>query len=328
MPVTEHLARVIRALERNGCRPRREHGEQWRARCPGPYHRRRDLRPSLGIKGLPDKVIFHCPVCRGAGKAEILKALGLTYVDLFAPSSAAVRPRVSRCRRRVEVYRYEDIDGRLLAVKVRYEPKDFRWQSPRPGGGSEWRKAEGVTLYRIAQLIDERFVLVVEGEKSVGRLIALGFVATCPPSGSSAWLEVYAEVLWRAEVVEVVVIPDNDRAGRDHARRVVQACHGCRPIFTEFSGEPEDPWSAWPFAGPEDDEVQPLRAKLLALEGIPHRGDVCDWLDAGHTVDELQDLIDAAPDLDEIEQAKQERKRGLARERQRRHREPLRGAAI
>ena len=74
--------------------------------------------------------------------------------------------------------------------------------------------------------------------------------------------------------------------------------------------------------------VQPLRAKLLELEDIPHQGDVCDWLDAGHTAAELQVLIDAAPDLDEIEQAKREHKRRLARERQRRHRGRLRVAAI
>ena len=252
--MTKHLARVISALERHGCRPQHERDEQWRAHCPGPCHRRSDLRPSLGIKGLPDKVIFYCHVCRGAGKAEILNALGLTYADFFAPSSAPVLVRVNRRRRRINDYRYTDIDGRLLAVKVRYEPKDFRWQSPRPGGRSEWKKAEGVTLYRLAHLIDERLVLVVEGEKSVGRLTGLGFVATCPPSGSSMWLEVYAEVLWRAGAHEAVVIPDNDRPGRDHARRVVETCHGFRPTFREFSVEPEEPWSTWPRAEPEDDD--------------------------------------------------------------------------
>ena len=325
--MTKHLARVISALERHGCRPQHGREEQWRARCPGPCHRRGDLRPSLGIKGLPDKVIFYCHVCRGAGKAEILNALGLTYADLFAGPSAQVRPRVRHRHRWREDYGYTDINGRLLAVKVRYEPKSFRWRSPRPGGRSEWKKAEGVTLYRLAQLVDERFVLVVEGERSVCRLVALGFVATCPPSGSSAWLKVYAEVLWRAGALEVVVIPDNDSRGRDHARRVVEVCHGFRPGWVGFSIEPEEPWSAWPFAEADDPEVQPLRAKLLELKDLPYRGDVCDWLNAGHTVDELQALIDAAPDLDAVRQAKRDRARMLARLRQRRHRARVRAAA-
>lgn len=182
-------------------------------------------------------------------------------------------------------------------------------------------KTEGVSLFRLPHLIDVTRVLVVEGEKKVSRLAKDGFVATCAPSGASVWLEAYTEILWRVGVHEVVVIPDNDRPGHKHARRVVEACHGFRPDFMEFSIEPEDPWGAWPSAEPGDAEVQPLRAKLLELEGLPHGGDVCDWLDAGHTVDELRALIDAAPDLDEIAQEKQEHQRRLARERQRRHRE-------
>ena len=326
--MTEHLKRVIGALERHGCCPKHERCEQWRAHCPGPCHSRGDLRPSLGIKGLPDKVLLNCFVCGRAGLPEILQALGLSLADLFSASSVPPWTPHRQRRRSTQTYRYEDIDGRLLAQKHRYEPKTFRWSSPNVDGSSRWGKAEGVTLYRLPHLIDARLVLVVEGEKSVGRLTGLGFVATCPPSGSSIWLEVYTEVLWRAGAHEAVVIPDNDRPGRDHARRVVETCHGFRPTFPEFSGEPKEPWSTWPCAEPEDDEVRPLRAKLLELEDIPHRGDVCDWFGAGHTAAELQVLIDAAPDLDEIEKAKRDRKRRLDRERQRRHRERLRVAAI
>ena len=324
--MTDHLARVIGALEGHGCRPRHEHGEQWRARCPGPCHSRGDVRPSLGVKGLPNKVLMNCFVCGQAGKREILNALDLDLSDLFAPS-AALPPRAGRPRRRrVDVYPYENIDGDLQSEKWRYEPKDFRWYSPLPDGGSSPTKAEGVTLYRLPHLIDARLIVVVEGEKSVGRLTSLGLVSTCPPSGASSWDDAFTDDLWRAGAIEVVVVPDNDRRGRDHATRVVQACHGFRAVFTEFSGEPEAPWDTWPCAEFQDEEVQPLRAKLLELEGIPYRGDVCDWIDAGHTAAELRGLIDAASDLDEIEQAKQERKRRLARERQRRRRERLRRA--
>ena len=295
--MTEHLARVIGALERHGCRPRHEHGDQWRANCPGPRHSRGDLRPSLGVKGLPDKVLLNCFVCGPAGMPEILQVLGLSFSDLFSGSSVPPRAPQRQRRRSTQIYPYEDIDGRLLAQKHRYEPKTFRWSSPNTDGSSRWGKAEGVSLYRLPHLIDTRLVLVLEGEKAVGALTALGFVATCPPSGATTWNEAYTEDLWRAGANVVVVLPDNDRQGREHAQRVVQACHGFRPTFREFSCEPEKPWSTWPCAEPEDDEVQPLRAKLLALEGIPHRGDVCDWLDAGHTVDELNNLIQAARDL-------------------------------
>ena len=285
------------------------------------------MKPSLSVEGRPDKVLVYCHFCRQGGLLEILGALGLNLSDLFAPSSAPPRPPRQQRRRPIATHQYEDIDGLLQSEKVRYEPKDFRWRSPTPDGGWCPKKAQGVTLFRLPYLIDARLVLVVEGEKSVLRLASLGFVATCPPSGASMWLEIYTEVLWRAGAHEVVVIPDNDRPGRDHARRVVKACHGFRADFTTFHIEPEAPWSTWPCAEADDDEVQPLRAKLLRLEDVPHRGDVCDWLDAGHTADELRALVDAALDLDAVNQAKEERKRWLAAERQRRHRAKIRAAA-
>ena len=221
---------------------------------------------------------------------------------------------------------YEDVNGVLLAEKRRYEPKGFRWRSPTTDESYVWWKADGVTLYRLPHLVDARQVLVVEGEKAVDRLATLGFVATCPPTGSGVWNSDYTEALWRAGAAEVVVVRDNDRSGRDHARRVVEACHGFRPTFAEFSTEPEEPWATWPFAELEDDEVQPLRASLLGLDAIPYGGDVCDWLDLGHTADELRALIDTAPDLDAIQHEKNEHKRKLARDRQRKRRAKLRAA--
>ena len=324
--MSPHLRRVIDALEHHGCRPRHVRGDEYRAHCPGPLHRRRDLRPSLGVTGLPDKVLLNCFVCRRGGLPEILKALDLILSDLFAASSVPVQaPRRER-RRRVKTYRYEDIDGRLLAEKHRYEPKTFRWRSPLAGGGFSWTKSNGVTLYRWPDLVDMFRVLVVEGEKAVDRLVSLGFAATCPPTGSNVWIEDYTDALWRAGARVAVVIADNDPPGLKHAHRVVRACHGFRPDFAELSIEPEAPWAEWPSAEPGDDEVQPLRAKLLELPDIPHRADVYDWLEAGHTADELRTLVEAAPALDAIRQAKADRKRLLDRERQRRHREKLRAA--
>ena len=118
-------------------------------------------------------------------------------------------------------------------------------------------------------------MLVVEGEKSVTALTALGLVATCPPSGASLWTEAYSEDLWRAGANVVVVLPDNDQPGREHAKRVVQACHGFRPTFTEFSCQPEEPWSTWPCAEPEDDEVQPLTEPSYSSLKTSHTGGTC-----------------------------------------------------
>lgn len=79
---------------------------------------------------------------------------------------------------------------------------------------------EDPILYRLPELLsaDPRHpVFVVEGEKDVEMLRDLGFLATCGPYGSSTWLDDWAKHLSQRRVV---VVPDNDRVGYDHADRV------------------------------------------------------------------------------------------------------------
>jgi len=63
-----------------------------------------------------------------------------------------------------------------------------------------------------------------------------------------------------------VILPDNDGPGREHAEKVAKLS-------------------------------KPLAAtvKVVELPGLPDHGDVSDWLDAGHTLDKLAALADAAP---------------------------------
>ena len=53
-------------------------------------------------------------------------------------------------------------------------------------------------------------ILIPEGEKHVDRLTELGFVATCNPMGAGKWRACYNEYFRSADVV---ILPDNDRAG-------------------------------------------------------------------------------------------------------------------
>ncbi len=321
--MTSLLRRVLDALEQAGCRPRRIKDEQYRAHCPGPCHARNDTHPSLGITQRGDRVLINCFVCERAGKQELLAALGLSMRDLFRTPAAPARQK-----RLDEIYPYEDIDGRLQAEKCRFVPKSFAWRIPdlTSASGYRWKKSSGVGLYRWPELIDVRLVLVVEGEKAVERLVSQGFDATCPPNGND-WRDAYAEALWRAGASVIVVIPDNDSAGRKLGKRVVESCHGYRPEFTSLQIQPNEPWTNWPFADAEDDDVQPLRVKLLTLDGLQPAAGVDDWLDAGHTADELRARIDTTPDVDALARQQAERKRRLARERQRKHRAKLRAAS-
>jgi hypothetical protein len=107
-------------------------------------------------------------------------------------------------------------------------------------------------------------VFIVEGEKDVDRLRAEGLVATCNAfgGGKGKWTRGHSKYL-RAR--HVVVLPDNDPTGAEHGRCVAMAL-----LRVAAS------------------------VRLLALPGLPAKGDVSDWLD-GHTIDELRALALHSP---------------------------------
>src|SRR5262249_13791853 len=125
----------------------------------------------------------------------------------------------------IATYTYEDEHGHTLFQVVRYEPKDFRQRAPDGAGGWSW-SLEGVRRvpYRLPELIEtvasEHTVFVVEGEKDVEALRANGITATCNPGGASKWRDEYSAHFAGADVV---VIPDNDEAGRKHAQHVAES---------------------------------------------------------------------------------------------------------
>ena len=170
-------------------------------------------------------------------------------------------------------------------------------------------------LYRLPQLVDCRQVLLVEGEKAVEHLRQRAFAATCAPTPNK-WRDELPRMLWQAGAVEVCVFPDNNKSGRTGAMRVVKALHGYRPpLDTLLTVNPEPPWMDWPCAEPDDPEVAPLQVKLIELSGLPYKGDVVDWFEAGHSVDELRAVIDAAPvwNPELLEQTRIERARSKNR---------------
>lgn len=145
-------------------------------------------------------------------------------------------------------YRYEDHSGLLFEV-VRTNPKGFHQRRPGPNGkgwvydlrecyvlwreqGGKWDTVRKGTpgavhlpevrrvLYRYPELRrrTQEPVLVVEGEKAADELASLGFLATCSPLGAGKWRGEYGGFLAGRHVI---VFPDNDLPGLDHAERVV-----------------------------------------------------------------------------------------------------------
>jgi 5S rRNA maturation endonuclease (ribonuclease M5)/energy-coupling factor transporter ATP-binding protein EcfA2 len=121
----------------------------------------------------------------------------------------------------VKTYDYTDERGRIVYQTVRLEPKDFRQRRPDGNDGWLWNM-EGQTryLYRLPEVLNATECFICEGEKDCDNLVSLGFVATCNVGGAGKWLSAYSDFLAEKDII---IIPDNDKPGRDHAEMVVES---------------------------------------------------------------------------------------------------------
>jgi hypothetical protein len=159
-----------------------------------------------------------------AGAFRFLEELGVQM-----PRRDEPQPSVEYNRGKiVATYDYHDANGEVLFQVCRLDPKDFRQRKPDGRGGWEWG-AKGVPLvpYRLPELIDDlaasRRVFIVEGEKAVDYLRAQGIPATTNPMGAKKWRTETSE--WFTEA-EVVIVRDNDKAGREHGDLVAESLKG------------------------------------------------------------------------------------------------------
>jgi hypothetical protein len=197
----------------------------------------------------------------------VVRAVGLQLRDLFPPQPEVTITGLKPAGKIVATYDYHDADGNLAYQAVRLDPKEFRQRRPDGNGGWHWNMQDVDRVpYRLPKLLNAdpaKTIFVVEDEKDADRLADLGLVATCNVGGAGKWRREYGDHLAGRSVV---VIPDNDDPGRDHAQDIGESAMG-----------------------------KATSIKILALD-VPDKGDVSDWLDAGGTVDRLNDLIDGADD--------------------------------
>ncbi len=122
---------------------------------------------------------------------------------------------------------YRDEAGNVLFQALRYAPKSFKQRRPDGHGGWIW-DLKGVrrVLYRLPELLAAdpgQPVFIVEGEKKVDALRALGLIATCNAGGAGKWRLEYAAFL---KGRHVVILPDNDEIGHKHAEAVAASIRG------------------------------------------------------------------------------------------------------
>ena len=235
-------------------------GEGYLAFCPS--HSDTNT-PSLLISNSTNAsngLMVHCRA--GCKPAAVIKELG----------DRNLWPAKKRRKRREKQaeYDYYNADGSYAFTKARYLKSDGsktfevgrRDDKTTNGWVKGMAKGQKKILYRLPELISadtDRVVFVVEGEKDVDSLIDLGCQAVCNHDGSGGWDDSFGE--WLRDI-DVVVLPDNDRAGRDHAVDVVKSLNGVAK-----------------------------RVRVLELPGLPEKGDVSDWIEAGGERKELSRLV-------------------------------------
>jgi len=175
--------------------------------------------------------------------------------------------------RPVAVYKYVDAQGQLLFEKLRYEPKRFVQRRPVGNGHYEY-KLDGIEkpLYRLPELLIANEIFVCEGEKDCDNVLAafaeraignVRIAATTNFGGAGKWSDEDSKYFAGKRVV---ILADNDEAGRRHAEMVAR--------------------SVQKFA---------VGVKVVELPDLPEKGDVSDWLEAGHGPEELLAEIKKAP---------------------------------
>jgi hypothetical protein len=162
------------------------------------------------------------------------------------------------------IYDYRNKDGTLLYQVLRYDnPKRFGHRQPDSNGGWIYKGTQKRVLYRLQELLayPDATVFVCEGEKDADNVAALDLCATTVASGK--WTDDCVNALAGRDCW---ILEDNDDSGRTKALKAAKLLH-----------------------------TVAKSVKIIKLPGLADGGDVTDWLDMGHSKDDLIEACFDAP---------------------------------
>jgi 5S rRNA maturation endonuclease (ribonuclease M5) len=255
-------------------------GYQCYCSCPIPSHNHKhgDKTPSFSLN-----IADGCWYCHSTGDSGNVKQL--------AEKCGANPPWHGKGKipQRQTIYVYENADGQPVYEVVRVDdPSGKRiFQRAISPDGKRVNSMRDVTRvpYRLPELLKaqagNQTIYVVEGEKCVEALRALGLVATTNSGGAGKWGSCGQCF---QEGTSVIILPDNDEPGRRHALEIAQ-----------------------------DLKQRNCNVKVLALPNLQQKQDIYDWLRAGHGKEELLNLAEQCEewDLEQVEVEDEERKKKL-----------------
>ncbi len=265
------------------------------ARCPA----HDDKNPSLSIAVAEDRVVVCCHA--GCSTEHVARALSMEMRQLFDDHYAgaashsttavtlaakgkksktlhATRERAieaagwSADRKAVARWDYI-VSGAIVATVLRFDDdnggKEFRPVSLHDGGWAVGKPNGKWPLYRIDDLVEAGTVYVCEGEKAADAARRIGLTAVTSAGGAKAARNTnWSPLAGR----QVVILPDNDDAGRGYGDDVRAALLKLKP---------------------------PARVSVVQLPGLPDGGDLADLVDAAGDDDErlleVQRLVETTP---------------------------------
>ena len=239
-------------------------GSEYLYACPAHADRVKSLTFTDGDK-VPVVLTCHAGCTHEEIRTQMLYQHG---IDLAPPPVDPAKPRI------ICVDQYQDWDGTILYEKVRYEPKGFKLRKDKDTWTMRGVKEVIFRLPQLKKAINSgATIFIVEGEKDVKNLESLGLVATCNTHGASKdsakpkWNSLHARYLLGAK--DVVILPDNDDAGKAHARAVAES-------LVKLG----------------------IPCKIVELPELAEKEDVSDWIARDGTKESLLELAAAVSNKD------------------------------
>jgi hypothetical protein len=211
----------------------------------------------------------------GGGVLDLVKRqkglTGSAAIEFMREIGCDIPAKKTHKRELVASFDYCNADGSLAFQVRRFEPKQFVQRRPDGKGGWEYKGGPPL-LYRLPQVLEAvaqgQTIFVVEGEGKVEALVKWNMPATCNAGGARKWKPEHSGYLRGADVV---ILPDHDSPGRNHADVVSAALHGVASSVRVLE---------LPDLGPKDDIVNWIEAggtreiflNLVETEARPYRG--------------------------------------------------------
>lgn len=258
-------------------------GNGYSCRCPAHEDRRASLSIAEGDDG---RALLNCKA--GCAVQSICDKIGISLADLFPecstvstfngnrskpekrPKNVELRSnkpsglRFSTAREAIDdleqrngprssLWTYLDAKENPVGVIVRWDRPDGKEIRPIALIGEHWHiggMPEPRPLYCLPNLIAAMTVYICEGEKAADAVQSLGLTATTSVHGSQSptktdWTPLAGK--------QVVILPDNDKAGRGYADTVAAILGRLLPTPT---------------------------IKIVELPGLPAKGDAVEWIAA------------------------------------------------